>query len=80
MRKKELSWSVFHRQVPLTIDVENYSNNEKIFYPEKLDCTEVKEGASNISSLSGKLRLLRENKILRKRNCYNEKIVFHFGC
>ena len=31
-------------QVPLTIDVENYSNNEKVFYPEKLDCTDVIEG------------------------------------
>ena len=31
-------------QLPLTIDVENYGGNEKIFYPEKLDCSDVIEG------------------------------------
>ncbi len=28
-------------QLPLTIDVENYSDDEKIFYPEKLDTSEA---------------------------------------
>ena len=39
-------------QLPLTIDVENYSNNEKIFYPEKLDCTDVIEGACKAGTLA----------------------------
>ena len=33
-----------YNQLPLTIDVENYGGNEKIFYPEKLDCSDVIEG------------------------------------
>lgn len=39
-------------QLPLTIDVENYSNNEKIFYPEKLDCTDVIEGTCGAGTLA----------------------------
>ena len=39
-------------QLPLTINVENYSINEKIFYPEKLDCTDVIEGACNAGTLA----------------------------
>lgn len=39
-------------QLPLTIDVENYSNNEKIFYPEKLDCTDVIESACEAGTLA----------------------------
>ena len=39
-------------QLPLTVEVENYSNNEKIFYPEKLDCTNVIEGACPVGTLA----------------------------
>ena len=39
-------------QLPLTIDVENYSNNEKIFYPEKLDCRDVIEGTCGEGTLA----------------------------
>ena len=39
-------------QLPLTIDVENYSSNEKIFYPEKLDCTDVIEGTCGAGTLA----------------------------
>lgn len=36
----------FYAQLPLTVDVENYSNNEKIFQPpKKLDCSKAQEGA-----------------------------------
>lgn len=34
-----------YEQLPLTLDVENYGSNEKIFYPpEKLDTSDVMEG------------------------------------
>lgn len=39
-------------QLPLTIEVENYSNNEKIFYPKKLDCTDVTEDACSAGTLA----------------------------
>ena len=36
----------FYTQLPLTVDVENYSNNEKVFQPpKKLDCSKAQEGA-----------------------------------
>lgn len=41
-----------YEQLPLTIDVENYSNNEKIFYPDKLDCTNVIEDACRLGTLA----------------------------
>ena len=39
-------------QLPLTIDVENYSNYEKIIYPEKLDCTDVTEVTCEAGTLA----------------------------
>ncbi len=30
-----------YRQLPLAVDVENYSNDEKIFYPKKLDTSKA---------------------------------------
>lgn len=33
-----------YEQLPMTVAVDNYSNNEKIFYADKLDCTDVIEG------------------------------------
>ena len=41
-----------YEQLPMMIEVENYSNNEKIFYPEKLDCTDVTEGACSAGTLA----------------------------
>lgn len=32
-----------YEQLPMTVAVDNYSNNEKIFYADKLDCTDVIE-------------------------------------
>ena len=43
----------FYAQLPLTVDVENYSNNEKIFQPpKKLDCSNAQEGACPVSSIA----------------------------
>lgn len=42
-----------YRQLPLTLDVENYGSNEKIFYPpEKLDTSDVIEGACPAGTLA----------------------------
>ena len=43
----------FYRQLPLTVVVENYSNNEKIFQPpKKLDCSSVQEGDCPVGSIA----------------------------
>ena len=43
----------FYRQLPLTVPVENYSNNEKIFQPpKKLDCSSVQEGDCPVGSIA----------------------------
>ena len=43
----------FYAQLPLTVDVENYSNNEKIFQPpKKLDCSKAQEGACPVGSIA----------------------------
>ena len=43
----------FYAQLPLTVDVENYSNNEKIFQPpKKLDCSNAQEGACPVGSIA----------------------------
>ena len=42
-----------YSQLPLTLDVENYGSNEKIFYPpEKLDTSDVIEGACPAGTLA----------------------------
>lgn len=41
-----------YEQLPLTLNVENYSNNEKIFYAQKLDCTNVIEGKCPTGTLA----------------------------
>ena len=41
-----------YEQLPLTVAVENYSNNEKIFYADKLDCTNVIEGDCPVGTLA----------------------------
>lgn len=42
-----------YRQLPLSLDVENFSNNEKIFYPpEKLDVTDTPQAASGVGTLA----------------------------
>ncbi len=42
-----------YQMLPLTTEVENYSNNEKIFYPsEKLDVSNVSEGSGGIGILA----------------------------
>ncbi len=41
-----------YNQLPLSIAVENYSNNEKIFYPEELDCSDVIEGPCPAGTLA----------------------------
>ena len=42
-----------YRQLPLTLDVENYGSNEKIFYPpEKLDTADVIEGVCPAGTLA----------------------------
>ena len=43
----------FYAQLPLTVAVENYSNNEKIFQPpKKLDCSKVQEGACPVGTIA----------------------------
>ena len=43
----------FYAQLPLTVAVENYSNNEKIFQPpRKLDCSKAQEGACPVGSIA----------------------------
>ena len=43
----------FYAQLPLTVAVENYSNNEKIFQPsKKLDCSNAQEGACPVGSIA----------------------------
>ncbi len=43
----------FYAQLPLSVDVENYSNNEKIFQPpKKLDCSKAQEGACPVGSIA----------------------------
>ena len=43
----------FYAQLPLTVAVENYSNNEKIFQPpKKLDCSKAQEGACPVGSIA----------------------------
>ena len=43
----------FYAQLPLTVDVENYSNNEKIFQPsKKLDCSKAQEGACSVGTIA----------------------------
>lgn len=42
-----------YEQLPLTIEVENYGSNEKIFYPpEKLDTSDVSEGGGPAGTLA----------------------------
>ena len=42
-----------YEQLPLTLDVENYGPNEKIFYPpEKLDTSDVIEGDGPAGTLA----------------------------
>lgn len=42
-----------YQQLPLTVEVENYSDNEKIFYPpEKLDLTDTPQAASGAGTLA----------------------------
>lgn len=42
-----------YRQLPLTVDAENYGSNEKIFYPpEKLDTSDVTEGGGGAGKLA----------------------------
>lgn len=41
-----------YEQLPLIVNVENYSNNEKIFYADKLDCTNVIEGDCPVGTLA----------------------------
>ena len=41
-----------YEQLPLTVDVENYGGNEKIFYPEKLDCADIIEGDCPVGTLA----------------------------
>ena len=43
----------FYAQLPLTVDVDNYSNNEKIFQPpKKLDCSKAQEGACPVGTIA----------------------------
>ena len=43
----------FYAQLPLTVDVENYSNNEKTFQPpKKLDCSKAQEGACPVGAIA----------------------------
>lgn len=43
----------FYAQLPLTVAVENYSNNEKIFQPpKKLDCSKAQEGACPVGAIA----------------------------
>jgi hypothetical protein len=43
----------FYAQLPLSVDVENYSNNEKIFQPpKKLDCSKAQEGACPVGTIA----------------------------
>ncbi len=43
----------FYAQLPLTVAVENYSNNEKIFQPpKKLDCSKAQEGACPVGTIA----------------------------
>ena len=43
----------FFRQLPLTVEVENYRNNAKIFQPpKKLDCSSVQEGDCPVGSIA----------------------------
>ena len=43
----------FYTQLPLTVAVENYSNNEKIFQPpKKLDCRNAQEGACPVGTIA----------------------------
>lgn len=42
-----------YQQLPLSLDVENFSSNEKIFYPpEKLDVTDTPQAASGVGTLA----------------------------
>ena len=41
-----------YEQLPMTVAVDNYSNNEKIFYADKLDCTDVIEGDCPVGTLA----------------------------
>ena len=41
-----------YEQLPMTVAVDNYSNNEKIFYADKLDCTDVIEGECPAGTLA----------------------------
>jgi hypothetical protein len=43
----------FYAQLPLTVAVENYGNNEKIFQPpKKLDCSKAQEGACPVGTIA----------------------------
>ena len=43
----------FYAQLPLTVEVENYSNNEKIFQsPKKLDCSKEQEGSCPVGTIA----------------------------
>lgn len=43
----------FYEHLPLTVAVENYSNNEKIFQPpKKLDCSKAQEGACPVGTIA----------------------------
>lgn len=42
-----------YRQLPITVEAENYGSNEKIFYPpEKLDTSDVTEGSGGAGKLA----------------------------
>ena len=41
-----------YRQLPLTVAVEDYSTNEKIFYPEALDVTDTPTANTGIGTLA----------------------------
>lgn len=41
-----------YAQLPLTVDVEENSDNEKVFYPEYLDCTDAIEGDCSAGTLA----------------------------
>lgn len=43
----------FYEQLPLTAAVEKYSNNEKVFQPQKkLNCSKVQEGACPVGTIA----------------------------
>ena len=43
----------FYAQLPMTVTVENYGHNEKIFQPNrKLDCSDVQEGACPVGTVA----------------------------